>query len=173
MLILGTFSFFINYYKSQECHNRGEVRITVPEDIKSYGKHPCTICLDKVKHFIMFYSRTVAESIDFVKDITYASTVQHPNFGYSFFLWVSCLFAFVYTAASVLLMPQSLYREQYGNEDFGNTNLWFLAKIKIDISMLTTQKQELLKFSWIKVKRIFKETFYLYSEKELGVLEVR
>lgn len=75
MLIFGTFSFFINYFKSQDSHNKDEIIIKVPDDIKNYGKHPCVICLDKVKHFIVFYSRSVAELIDFVKDISYASIV--------------------------------------------------------------------------------------------------
>lgn len=31
----------------------------------------------------------------------------------------------------------------------------------------------MLKFTWIKIKRIFKEAFYLQDEKEIAVLKVR
>jgi len=50
------------------------------------------------------YGRSLAEFIDFIKDINYAYSVNHKSYIISLLLWVFSLFGVIYTAINILLM---------------------------------------------------------------------
>ena len=53
---------------------------------------------NKIKALSLDYGRSVAETIDLVKDVKYAATGKHKNIMIATTLWIFAVFAILYTS---------------------------------------------------------------------------
>lgn len=65
----------------------------------------------------MYYVRSAAELIDFLKDVQYSIIVMHQSLAITMLLWFFALFAVTYTAVSILIMTRRQYMNIYGIND--------------------------------------------------------
>ena len=59
------------------------------------------------KDILANYGRSVAEFIDFVKDVSFAYNVAHDTFAIMLLLWIFSLFALIFTVCGILFMTMS------------------------------------------------------------------
>ena len=98
--------------KGKKVEMTNSVHISIQEADKNKC---CKAILGKVKKIAATYGRSVAEFIDFIKDVSYAYNVQHANFTTSLLLWIFSLFAIIYTTVAILFMTESQYCEEFGH----------------------------------------------------------
>jgi len=81
--------------------NPGMMRLENIQKVEAVNekKLPCwKDALNKIKALSLDYGRSVAETIDLVKDINYAATGKHKNIFIATTLWIFALFAILYTS---------------------------------------------------------------------------
>jgi len=74
------------------------------------------VILTRVKVVAATYGRSIAEFIDFVKDVSYAYNVHHSNYFTSLLLWIFSLFGLTYVILEICLMTEDMFKKEYGTK---------------------------------------------------------
>jgi hypothetical protein len=89
------------------------------------------------------YGRVTLEVIDTAKDIFWCAATPRENHVMTYFIWIFALLALLFSIFKILIMRKMTYKDEFGDEEFKGV------------------KRGKVKFFWIKIKRVFKEVFYL------------
>lgn len=116
------------------------------------------------------YGRSLLEIVDFAKDIYYCIVVTHLNITITYFLWFFAQFAFYYTGIKILLMNETTYKQFYGETEFDTSKVTTGCISEFHMNM--KKKHKRCCFGCIKIRRVFKESFLLYSQRDRSIFEI-
>lgn len=160
-VLLSSFVFTLKYMFSYKKHRRMKRGISHHRQDYDQVEGWCNK-LDKVRHDTWMRIKpsltSFSEVVDLLKDLYYCSTVFHQDKVLAIFLWIFALFAFLFNAFSIMLMTRAQYIKAFGIKD---------------IDAVAESNYKLTKFTYLKIKRTFKENFIYHSAKDQENINVR
>lgn len=145
-IFLSTAGFILSFYNNYKIIEKAK-REAAEESVSESSQYSFRNPNERFVYFMKVYGRVSLEFIDTAKDIFWCAATPRENHVLTYFIWIFALLALLFSIFKILIMRKSTYIDEFGDEEFKGV------------------KKNKIKFFYLKIKRVFKEVFYMQQHR--------